>query len=89
MSDIHGRYDKYLKILETINFLENDTLYILGDVIDRGKDGIKIIQDIMKRKNIVFLVGNHEVMMYNYYYNRLFSDSNYDMVEAQLPCVVG
>lgn len=84
MSDIHGRLDKYLKMLEIINFAEDDLLYILGDVIDRGKDGIKILQDIMKRKNIVFLVGNHEVMMYNYYYNRLFKDNNYDMVEAQL-----
>lgn len=35
-------------------------------MIDRGPDGIKILQDIMKRKEkgqIEFLVGNHEVMM--------------------------
>ncbi len=41
-------------------------MYILGDVIDRGPDGIKILQDIMKRKEngqVDFLIGNHELMM--------------------------
>lgn len=41
-------------------------MYVLGDVIDRGKDGIKILQDVIKRKEkgqVEFLVGNHELMM--------------------------
>ncbi len=50
MSDLHGCFDKYKKMLEKINLCENDTLYILGDVVDRGKDGIKILFDMMKRK---------------------------------------
>ena len=45
MSDLHGCYDKYTKMLEKINFSDNDTLYILGDIVDRGPDGIKIWQD--------------------------------------------
>lgn len=64
ISDIHGWLDKYEKVL---NYVKNeDTLYILGDVIDRGKDGLKILNDIEKRKNIVFIVGNHELFLYNY-----------------------
>ena len=51
MSDIHGRYDKYADMLELIHFSEEDELYILGDVIDRGPDGIKILMDIMERSN--------------------------------------
>lgn len=62
MSDIHGCSDKYQKMLELINFNNDDTLYILGDVIDRGKDGIKVLSDIMKRENMVFIMGNHEYM---------------------------
>ena len=46
MSDLHGCYDKYIKMLEKINFSNNDTLYVLGDIVDRGADGIKILQDI-------------------------------------------
>ena len=60
MSDIHGCYDLYIKMLEKINFSENDTLYIVGDVIDRGEDGIKILFDMMKRKNVVPILGNHD-----------------------------
>ena len=62
MSDIHGEYQKYKQMLEKIKFNEQDTLYMLGDVIDRGPDGIKILQDMMKYPNIVPLFGNHEYM---------------------------
>lgn len=30
MSNLHGCYYKYIKMLEKINFSNNDTLYILG-----------------------------------------------------------
>ena len=30
MSDLHGCYDKYIKMLEKISFSDSDTLYILG-----------------------------------------------------------
>ena len=43
MSDIHGCFDKYQKMLRRIDFAPEDTLYVLGDVIDRGPDGIKKI----------------------------------------------
>lgn len=65
-SDIHGRYDFYCKMLEKINFQESDMLYILGDVVDRNaKGGIDILQNIMKRKNIQLLLGNHELYFIN------------------------
>lgn len=63
ISDIHGHYDKYIAMLEKINFGDNDTLYVLGDIIDRGKNGIKILLDILRRPNAVMLMGNHEAMM--------------------------
>ena len=43
MSDIHGHYDKYREMLETIEFAADDTLYVLGDVLDRGSDGFKTL----------------------------------------------
>lgn len=50
MSDLHGRYDKYLQMLEKIGFGDGDTLYILGDVIDRGEGVVDILKDMMERK---------------------------------------
>ena len=59
-SDIHGCYDQYLRLLQRLDLKEDDRLYILGDLVDRGDGGIEIIQDVMKRKNVVCLRGNHD-----------------------------
>ena len=64
ISDIHGDYEKYIKLLQLINFNEEDILYILGDVIDRGEHGIKILQHMMQYSNIIPILGNHELMAY-------------------------
>lgn len=63
MSDLHGCYDLYEKMLKTINFSQTDILYIIGDVIDRGEEGIKILLEVMKKPNIRLLMGNHEYLM--------------------------
>ena len=62
ITDIHGCYDKYQKLLQTIHFGPDDTLYVLGDVIDRGPDGFKILLNMARRSNVVNLMGNHEAM---------------------------
>lgn len=62
MSDLHGEYEKYLAMLEKIKFSQEDTLYLLGDLVDRGPEPVKILQDIMQRPNVYPLMGNHEVM---------------------------
>ncbi len=62
VSDIHGEYDKFLDILLQINLKDNDTLYILGDVVDRGPHPIKVIQKLMEMHNAICIAGNHEVM---------------------------
>lgn len=46
--------------MDTISLKASDTLYILGDIIDRGPDGVKILQDMMARLNVVPILGNHE-----------------------------
>lgn len=62
MSDIHGDYEKYRRMLETIQLKETDTLYILGDVADRGPEPVSILLDMMKRPNVRPILGNHEYM---------------------------
>lgn len=60
ISDIHGCFDKYQAMLSEIQFKSTDTLYVLGDVIDRGPDGIKILQNMNGRSNVIPILGNHE-----------------------------
>ena len=63
MSDIHGQARRFHSILDQIALKDEDTLYILGDVIDRNPDGIRILKEIMSRPNMKMLLGNHELMM--------------------------
>lgn len=62
MSDIHGHYDKYRAMLRKIDLRPADTLYILGDVVDRGPEPMNILRDMMLRQNVVPIMGNHEFM---------------------------
>lgn len=62
MSDIHGELDRFKAMLDLINFSPEDTLYVLGDVIDRHPGGVEILKIIMDTPNIIMLLGNHEQM---------------------------
>lgn len=63
ISDIHGCYNEFIEMLKRINFTKNDNLYIIGDVIDRGKYPIKLLKYIMSQDNMTMIMGNHEKMM--------------------------
>ena len=65
LSDIHGRKDRFDDILRQIDFGKADKLYVLGDVIDRGLDGITLLQQIRDDPRMFMLLGNHEYMMLN------------------------
>ena len=62
VSDIHGQYDMFLELLDKIRLKETDTLYILGDILDRGPHPIKVLMKLMEMPNAICMVGNHELM---------------------------
>lgn len=62
MSDIHGNLDRFESVMSQIDLQPNDTLYVLGDVVDRYPYGVEILQRIMAMPNAKMLKGNHEVM---------------------------
>ena len=63
LSDIHGQKQRFESIMKQINLQPEDTLYVLGDVIDRNPDGIKILRKLMAMPNVKMILGNHEYMM--------------------------
>lgn len=67
MSDLHGETGLFVRMLQKINFSGNDTLYVLGDVIDRCPGGITLLQWIMAAPNMILLKGNHEAMLLDAY----------------------
>ena len=62
VSDIHGEYDLFAGLLEKIRLKEDDSLYILGDILDRGPHPIKTLLKVMEMPNAICLAGNHELM---------------------------
>lgn len=64
ISDVHGCFDELQELLKLIKFSSKDTLYILGDLIDRGPANDKCVKWMAEAdSNIVYLLGNHELMM--------------------------
>ncbi len=62
IGDIHGKKDKYLEMLEKLNPSDTDAVFVLGDVIGVGDDGIEILRDMMYRSNIFPVLGEQEYM---------------------------
>jgi len=67
MSDIHGQYELFLKMLDKIKLKRKDLLVIIGDICDRGKKSYEIYMKCMKMiklgYNLKFILGNHEDML--------------------------
>lgn len=63
-SDLHGYpLDKFMDLLNKAGFTDDDFCFVLGDVIDRGPEGIKTICWLMNQPNFELVLGNHEAMM--------------------------
>lgn len=60
-SDWHGVGAVADKVLEFLK--EDDTLYFLGDAIDRGSQGIEILTKLLADPRVKFIKGNHEMFM--------------------------
>ena len=66
MSDLHGcPLEAVTLLLEQADFSEEDFLYILGDVVDRGEHGAELLGWITQQSNVQLLLGNHEDMLLN------------------------
>jgi len=61
IGDIHGRYHALLEVLEKSEFnYDTDKLIILGDICDGGKNTRECVDELLKIKNRIFILGNHD-----------------------------
>ena len=86
ISDIHGYYDQFIELLELIQLNDDDTLYVLGDVVDRGPNPIKTLLKLMEMPNAVCIVGNHELMALDglRFLNTQITTESVDSIDAEL-----
>ncbi|KAA0259444.1 serine/threonine protein phosphatase [Deferribacter autotrophicus] len=78
IGDIHGCIKTVNKLIDKLFAkYDIDTFIFLGDFVDRGdnaKDVLDFIINFSKHYNSIFLMGNHEDMMLDYF----FSEGKYD-----------
>lgn len=61
MSDLHGCYDQFVRMLEKIKFNDDDTLVLAGDYMDRGEQNYEMLEWLARRPdNVIMLLGNHD-----------------------------
>lgn len=61
-TDIHGDYNLYSQMMKYLSQQEDYHLYYLGDAIDRGPDGYKIMKQLLNNPQVIYIKGNHEDM---------------------------
>jgi serine/threonine protein phosphatase 1 len=67
IGDIHGCYKQLLELLTKLPS-DIDQIYSTGDLIDRGPDSDKVVQEVINR-GIAAVKGNHEEMCLDYVMN--------------------
>lgn len=85
ISDIHGEYDLFCRLLDKINFSDSDTLMILGDMIDKGNGSIRVLNKVCSMNNAISILGNHEYDFLKLYWAKMRNaTSDFDKVLSEL-----
>ena len=63
IGDIQGCYKEFKLALKKVNFnLDEDYLWLVGDLINRGPDSLKLLKHVYKiRKSTHIVLGNHDL----------------------------
>lgn len=68
-SDVHGHLATLERVLDRVSPTEDDVIYCLGDMIDRGPDPVGVMQRVRALPNVHVLQGNHEDLMLDFLTN--------------------
>ncbi len=61
VGDIHGGYKALIQCFERAKFnYEKDKLIVLGDICDGWPETKECIDELLKIKNLIFIIGNHD-----------------------------
>lgn len=61
LGDVHGNFKALKQVLKKSKFdYEKDSLIIIGDVVDGYNCSYEVVEELLKIKNRVFIIGNHD-----------------------------
>tara|TARA_R110000868_G_scaffold69261_1_gene204178 strand:+ start:55771 stop:56532 length:762 start_codon:yes stop_codon:yes gene_type:complete len=61
IGDVQGCYDALQTLLDDIHYSDADTLWFVGDLINRGPKSLETLRFIKSLKNAVTVLGNHDL----------------------------
>ena len=64
VSDLHGCFEKFKKLVKEIHLTDNDVLYVLGDIVDYGEESMELLCDLSMRFNVIPILGDHDYRAY-------------------------
>jgi len=67
ISDIHGEYELFCRLLDKIKFCQSDSVIVLGDFLEKGRHSVKLAKFMFSQPNIRAVFGNHEYVFMSYY----------------------
>lgn len=63
IADLHGQYQLFQMVKDFLDAQEEEVqCYVLGDCVDRGPHGFKILQEVIADPRFTMIRGNHEEM---------------------------
>jgi len=73
IGDVQGCYDSLQYLLEKLNFTpENDQLWFVGDLVNRGKKSLKTVKFVKSLGNsAITVLGNHDVSLIAMHYGAI------------------
>lgn len=89
-SDLHGcSLETFRALLDRAHFSDEDFLFILGDVIDRGAHGAELLLWLTEQPNMQLILGNHEAMLLScqFVYEEVTDESLDSLTVEQLAMV--
>lgn len=68
-SDVHGHLAPLERLLSRVSPSDDDTIFMLGDMIDRGPDPVGVMKVCRELPGCTVLRGNHEDLMLSFFDN--------------------
>lgn len=88
IGDIHAHKKKFLRALASVNFDESkDRLFAIGDLIDRGRQPLFILNLLYEKDWFFSIIGNHEQQIFNRFEFPITKPMYTSSVKTQLDAV--
>ena len=71
VGDIHGCYDELMALIAKMHIdTQQDKIYLLGDLINRGPKSLEVIEYVMENDHVETILGNHDIHLIAQYFHR-------------------